>query len=154
MGVFESILDSVPIPEVYWVQQLFQRHRLENIRKTFAEKFASVTAASKIRRGCTVAVAVVSRGIANQPLIVLCLVEELRRRGAEPFIVPAMGSHGGATAEGQKARYQPSGNTAQVSGLLHRIRDHTGCGRRPLYEKAGVTTFGWSQERIIYGCKI
>jgi len=49
----------------------------------------------------TVAVGVGSRGINNHALILRCLPEELKKIGAEPFIVPAMGSHGGGTAEGQ-----------------------------------------------------
>ncbi|MEM7190733.1 MAG: DUF362 domain-containing protein, partial [Pseudomonadota bacterium] len=51
--------------------------------------------------GKSVAVAVGSRGIRSQPPVVRALVNELKKAGAEPFIVPAMGSHGGGTAEGQ-----------------------------------------------------
>ena len=51
--------------------------------------------------GCRVAVAVGSRGIDRLPVVVHAVVEWLRARGASPFLVPAMGSHGGATAEGQ-----------------------------------------------------
>src|SRR5439155_22153358 len=56
-----------------------------------------------IRRGETVAVAVGSRGITNLALVVRTLVAVLKEAGARPFVVPAMGSHGGATAEGQRA---------------------------------------------------
>ena len=52
--------------------------------------------------GAKIAVAAGSRGIASIDLIVRTAVEWLRGRGADPFIVPAMGSHGGATAEGQR----------------------------------------------------
>lgn len=52
-------------------------------------------------QGASLAVAVGSRGIAGLDRIVRCIVQILRERGAEPFIVPAMGSHGGATSEGQ-----------------------------------------------------
>jgi len=62
----------------------------------------SVLAASKfIRRGMTVAVGAGSRGIANYDVIVRTVCEELVQLGGRVFIVPAMGSHGGATAEGQ-----------------------------------------------------
>ena len=54
------------------------------------------------RPGARIAVAVGSRGIANLAPIVRAVVRELTDRGARPFIVPAMGSHGGATAEGQR----------------------------------------------------
>lgn len=54
-----------------------------------------------LRTGASVAVAVGSRGIARIPEVVAAAVRHLKQRGFEPFIVPAMGSHGGATAEGQ-----------------------------------------------------
>jgi len=57
---------------------------------------------SVVRRGQRIAVTAGSRGIANIDLILRSTVERLRELGAEPFIVPAMGSHGGATAEGQR----------------------------------------------------
>jgi hypothetical protein len=52
-------------------------------------------------QGASIAIAVGSRGIAGLDRIVRCIVQFLRDRGSEPFIVPAMGSHGGATPEGQ-----------------------------------------------------
>jgi hypothetical protein len=52
-------------------------------------------------RGRRIAVAVGSRGIDRLPLVVRAVVDWLRARGASPFLLPAMGSHGGATAEGQ-----------------------------------------------------
>lgn len=53
--------------------------------------------------GASVAVTVGSRGVADLAVVVRATVAELRRAGAEPFVVPAMGSHGGATADGQRA---------------------------------------------------
>lgn len=55
-----------------------------------------------LRPGARIAVAVGSRGIVNLAVIVRAVVRELRSRGVRPFVVPAMGSHGGATAEGQR----------------------------------------------------
>lgn len=54
-----------------------------------------------ITPGMRIAITVGSRGISQIDRIVRCVVDDLRRRGAEPFIIPAMGSHGGATAQGQ-----------------------------------------------------
>jgi len=68
-----------------------------------------------------VAIAVGSRGISNLTEIVRTVVMKLKEPGCEPFIVPAMGSHGGATAEGQiellKARGSPKKRSAHRSGL-------------------------------------
>jgi hypothetical protein len=64
-----------------------------------------------------IAVAVGSRGIAGLPVIVATVVEELRRAGYAPFIVPAMGSHGGGTAEGQRAVLAGYGITEERLGV-------------------------------------
>ncbi len=49
-----------------------------------------------------IAITAGSRGIANVALVTKTIADYVKSRGAEPFVVPAMGSHGGATAEGQK----------------------------------------------------
>jgi Lactate racemase N-terminal domain len=59
-------------------------------------------ASGLILPGQRIAVGVGSRGLARLPEIVAALIRELRALGAEPFIIPTMGSHGGATAEGQR----------------------------------------------------
>jgi hypothetical protein len=101
MDIFESMLGTVPIPKVCRVQLMFPRPRIENVEQEFLDKLRSGEFLARIPTGGTVAVAVGSRGVCNQPLLVRCLVEEVKKHGASPFIVPAMGSHGGATAEGQ-----------------------------------------------------
>jgi hypothetical protein len=63
-----------------------------------------------------VAITAGSRGVANVAAIIKAIVEHLRGLGAEPFIVPAMGSHGGATAEGQRAVVESYGITEQFLG--------------------------------------
>ncbi len=67
-------------------------------------------------QGKRLAVGVGSRGIANLPLVVRRVVTKLRQAEAEPFIIPAMGSHGGATAEGQTEVLRALGITEQEVG--------------------------------------
>jgi hypothetical protein len=67
--------------------------------------------------GSRIAVAVGSRGIANLPAIVAAVLDPLRSSGAIPFIVPAMGSHGGATAEGQRGILAGYGITEATMGV-------------------------------------
>jgi hypothetical protein len=69
-----------------------------------------------VRPGASIALAVGSRGIANLAAIVRETVAFLKRKGAFPFIIPAMGSHGGATAEGQAAVLAGYGITAEGVG--------------------------------------
>ncbi len=76
---------------------------IEDIEAAVAAEFSRREDAFRFPRpGARIAVAVGSRGIANLVRIVGAAVRELSARGARPFILPAMGSHGGATAEGQR----------------------------------------------------
>jgi len=72
-----------------------------DVRVTIESQLESKLGDARVARGGRIAVAVGSRGITSLGEIVALVVEWLRRRGAKPFIVPAMGSHGGATAGGQ-----------------------------------------------------
>lgn len=71
----------------------------------------------RIRRGSRVAVGVGSRGIANLSTIVRATLDNLRDHGAQPFVVAAMGSHGGATAAGQRELLGEYGISEQALGV-------------------------------------
>ena len=88
-------------PKVVKVRQTFPRPRVEDVGEAVREQIEKENIASAVRPGMSVAVTAGSRGIARIDKILRSVVDGLRELGAEPFIVPAMGSHGGATAEGQ-----------------------------------------------------
>ena len=69
-----------------------------------------------IQPGQSVAITAGSRGIANIHIIIKSIVDHLKGLGAEPFVVPAMGSHGGATAEGQQGIVEGYGITEDYVG--------------------------------------
>jgi hypothetical protein len=96
------------------VRQTFPRPRVEDIPRAVAE--ALDRARPPIRRGDTVAVGAGSRGIADIAVIVGATVRWLQDQGARPFIVPAMGSHGGGTAEGQVSVLEHYGITEAAMG--------------------------------------
>jgi hypothetical protein len=87
------------LPRMVRVRQSFAGPRLADIPGGVRSALAG--APLPIRRGDTVAVGAGSRGIANIATIVRATVDHLKAIGARPFVFPAMGSHGGATAEGQ-----------------------------------------------------
>src|SRR5688572_14109226 len=86
-------------PQLIKIRQRFDRGRLNDLRDALQSQLAVLDGA--IRTGATVAIAAGSRGIDNLALVVRVTAEYVKARGAHPFVVPAMGSHGGATAEGQ-----------------------------------------------------
>src|SRR5262245_1110296 len=88
-----------PLPLMMAVRQKFPASRPLDIRAAVQQEFDRTRLG--IKPGAQIAVAVGSRGITNLQAIVASVLEVLKSAGAKPFIVPAMGSHGGATAEGQ-----------------------------------------------------
>lgn len=89
------------LPRMVRVEQTFPRPRVIDVRDAVYSEFRKPKIGSQIRQGMRVAIGVGSRGIAEIDTITRAAVDEVKRRGGLPFIVPAMGSHGGATAEGQ-----------------------------------------------------
>jgi len=89
-------------PKMYRIRQHFDCTTVNDIRKAVLEKLSN-RSWNQIDPGHSVAIAVGSRGIANIAEISKSVVEFLKSLDARPFIFPAMGSHGGATAEGQVA---------------------------------------------------
>jgi Lactate racemase N-terminal domain len=89
-------------PRMLAVRQRFDAPRVDDVAGAVTSELARIDIRTRIRPGETVAVAVGSRGITNLVVVVRTLVAILKQAGARPFIVPAMGSHGGATAEGQQ----------------------------------------------------
>ncbi|MEZ7844988.1 MAG: lactate racemase domain-containing protein [Rhodospirillales bacterium] len=88
-----------PFPPLIPIDQSFSRNRIDEISNTIASEMKKIPMDSI--NGKSIAITVGSRGITGIVNIIGALVQELKARGGEPFIVPAMGSHGGATAEGQ-----------------------------------------------------
>jgi len=83
------------------VRQVFDQPKIRDILAKIKEELEKKRLKDRVKPGQRIAVTAGSRGIANIPLILKTVVAELRAVGAEPFLVTAMGSHGGATPEGQ-----------------------------------------------------
>jgi hypothetical protein len=94
--------EKLPLPRGYLVEQRFARPTVANIPATVRSELAGLRLPDQIRPGQTVAIGAGSRGIRGIAEIVKTVVDEIKALGASPFIVPAMGSHGGGTAEGQR----------------------------------------------------
>lgn len=101
MKVVEDVLRDIPIPRFALVKQHFDCTQVEDIPAAVRESMACRGLYDRIKPGANITIAVGSRQIANLAQIVREMVDIVRERGANPFIMPAMGSHGGATAEGQ-----------------------------------------------------
>ena len=113
-----DLVSDIALPKMFKVKQVFPRPRIEPeeipdiIRKLLSQKKFADT----VQPGMRIAIPAGSRGIANVALTTKCIADFVKYRGARPFIVPAMGSHGGATAEGQKAVLESYGITEEAMG--------------------------------------
>ncbi len=104
------------LPRMMRVKQRFDGPALEDIPGAVREEIAKQNLSGKVAKGDSVAISVGSRGIANIALITRTAIEELQALGAEPFVVPAMGSHGGGRAEGQREIIESYGVTEEYIG--------------------------------------
>lgn len=89
------------LPRLLLVRQKFPDRRIHDIPTTVSRELTGSPFAARLRPGARVAIGVGSRGITNIATIVRSVVDFYKSRGAHPFVFPAMGSHGAATAEGQ-----------------------------------------------------
>jgi len=104
------------LPQMALVEHQFDPQYIEDIPAAVQEEMASLNLGNKVKPGDTVAVTAGSRGVANIDTVIRTIVEEIKKLNAEPFIFPAMGSHGGATAEGQIKVLANLGITEETMG--------------------------------------
>jgi hypothetical protein len=116
MGVVSDMLKDVKLPKMIKVKQNFQREKINDISAALRSELMNDKIKSTIKPGMKIAITGGSRGVANVALIIKEVAAFVKELGAEPFIIPAMGSHGGATAEGQVEVLESFGITEEYCG--------------------------------------
>jgi hypothetical protein len=104
------------LPRLYLVRQHFPDLALSDVRAEAGRQLAQSGFAGRLKPGANVAIAIGSRGIDNIAVIVRAVVDYWKSRGMRPFLFPAMGSHGAATAEGQAGVLAGYGITEATMG--------------------------------------
>ncbi len=130
-------LTLADLPRMMPVRQAFPRSAPLQLEMTVRGEMARL--APRIKPLAKIAVGVGSRGISNLLPIVQAVLGELKRFGAEPFVIPAMGSHGGATPEGQREVLGTFGITESNLGV-------------PIYDSLDVRHLGETSEGIPVYC--
>lgn len=130
-----ALLKKIELPRMFRVRQIFDRSHIEpeEIPAYIENMLNEAGFTSKIKPGMRIAITAGSRGIANVPIITKAIADFVKSRGAHPFVVPAMGSHGGATAEGQREVLRGYGIT----------EDSVGC---PIISSMEVKKIGVNEE--------
>ena len=116
MSIFEALLQHDHVPNFYRVENTRSAPKLEDVAAETRRVMQESGTLEQLKPGQSVCIAAGSREIANIALIVRTVCEVVREHGAEPFIIPAMGSHAGAQAEGQKKILADFGITEEYTG--------------------------------------
>ncbi len=163
MNAIHRLLDPYRIPEVCQVDQYYYDQEIADARKDLLEVLESRDIS--IRPGDRIAITGGSRGIDRYDVLMKGIVDFVKAKGGEPFIVPAMGSHGGSTAEGQKAILEHYGITEEAMGApvissLDTIRLGTNDAGLPVlidrhaYEADGIILFNRIKLHTVFRNKI
>ena len=110
-------MEQVAIPKMVRIHQTFDDQKIDDIAGWIKEKMAATFKDPSEYAGKRLCITAGSRGILHLDLIIRTIVDVLKSWGAEPFIIPAMGSHGGGTAEGQKEMIAGFGITEEAMGV-------------------------------------
>jgi len=104
------------LPNIARIRQRFEAPVLNDLPAAIHAELERINAAAIVKPGETVAITAGSRGVANVATAVKATIDYLKALGAHPFVVPAMGSHGGATPEGQRSVLEHYGITEETVG--------------------------------------
>lgn len=156
-GTVSKLLEPVEIPEMFHARQTFPREVMEpeKIPEIIAKELSQPQFAEQIKEGMSIAVTAGSRGIRHVDIITKSVVDFVKSRGANPFIVPAMGSHGGATAEGQRevlASFNITEETMEcpIKASMEVVElGYSELGRRVVIDK-----YAFESDGIIVSCRL
>ncbi|QGH33825.1 DUF2088 domain-containing protein [Gracilibacillus salitolerans] len=116
MGILHELVQDIPIPKMMKVKQYFNNQQIDDLGSVLNQRLNQKGIENQIKPGMEVAVAVGSRGLDRLVETTKVTIDFLKEHGAKPFIVPCMGSHGGATGPGQKAVLEHLGVKEDVVG--------------------------------------
>jgi hypothetical protein len=116
MDIVKQLLQGIPLPRMAKIRQAFAASEVAEVAGALRDQLAKPGVIDTVKPGMQIAIGVGSRGVAEISKLARVTVEEIKKRRGVPFIVPAMGSHGGATAEGQRQVLANLGVTEETAG--------------------------------------
>ena len=156
-GTVSRLLRDVPLPRMFHAAQQFPDRHIDraDIERTIFQEIDRAGMGERIRPGMRVAITAGSRGIRNVDEITRSVAAYVKSRGATPFIVPAMGSHGGATAEGQKELLAGYGITEEAMGCEIRSSMETVLlGHSELGKPVYMDKNAYEADGVIVSCRL
>lgn len=120
MGIVSDLVRDVKIPKMIKVAQRFAAEAIDDVPARVLQELSHQRFKGRIKPGMRIAICAGSRGIHNYAPVIRHTVDFLKAQGVQPFIIPAMGSHGGANAAGQLEILEGYGITeAQMGCPIH-----------------------------------
>ena len=117
MEFFVQGIDEVTIPKMVRIREKYEDDKIDDVKAHLINELDSLEIDRQSLRGKKIALTVGSRGIPSLPVLVRTMCDKLKEWGAEPFIIPAMGSHGGGTVEGNVQILTDYGITEDAMGV-------------------------------------
>lgn len=122
-------MEDILLPRMIKIRQIYDDYRIENITGWIWEQMGKNLSHKELYKGKRLCITAGSRGILHLDTIIRAIVDKLKEWDAEPFIIPAMGSHGGATAEGQRTLLADYNITEESMGVpIHASMDVVSIG--------------------------
>ena len=115
-GIIHELVKDVPLPRMVRVRQTFDAAQIDDVHEAVWKELSQEKIRSNIQPGMRICITAGSRGIDRLREFEKAIADFVKSCGAEPFIIPAMGSHGGATAAGQRAIIEGYGVTEEFCG--------------------------------------
>ncbi len=138
------------LPKMVRVKQKIYAPKIDDYTAVLRDELGKAGLGGRVKPGAKIAITAGSRGIAHIPEILATVVDEVKRAGGRPFIVPAMGSHGGATPEGQVAVLRSLGITPESVGApIYASMEVEEVGRLENGEPVYVDRFALKSDGII-----
>ncbi|GMA99949.1 lactate racemase domain-containing protein [Pelosinus sp. IPA-1] len=156
-GVVSDLLKDVLIPKMFHAKQIFPRPIItpKEIPGVVFAELSKEKCCDQIRPGMNIAITAGSRGIANVDIITKGIVDFVKSKNAIPFIVPAMGSHGGATAEGQREILAGYNITEDSMGCpIKSCMDTVMLGYSELGKPVYLDKIAYQSDGIIVSCRL
>ena len=117
MDFFVQGSDEVTIPKMVRIREKYEDDKIDDVKAHLINELDSLEIDRQSLRGKKIALTVGSRGIPSLPVLVRTMCDKLKEWGAEPFIIPSMGSHGGGTVEGNVQILTDYGITEDAMGV-------------------------------------
>lgn len=149
------IIGDVKIPKMLQVRQKFDAYEIEDIEGAVNQELSRAEIKDKIKPGMKIAVTAGSRNIHAHARILRQTVKFIKEKGAIPFLVPAMGSHGGATAQGQLEILAGFGITEETIGCpIVSSMETVKIGETPKGHSVHIDKNAWQADGIVVVGKI